>query len=182
GEFARKYHVKVFLSIGLHSGSPGYAVQFSELSSHAPDLVEVGMDDFILLYRRLESNSPADATSIVLQTIDNLKSINPKLKFGITLYEDEVDSPFLRGSKLPEATRAKFDYIHLYPHFRQNGPKYGKYIPEVKKLFPNARIIAGAYAYDRRNYLSCSQGGRSPCSVEQELKLFQKTIAIERSL
>jgi hypothetical protein len=181
-ELAHKYHVKVFLSIGLNSGSPEYALQYSQLSSSAPNLVEVGFDDFILLYRRLESNSSLEATSVVLKTIDNLKAINPNLKFGITLYEDELDSPFIHGSKLPEATRAKFDYIHLYPHFRQNGPNYSKYIPQVKRLFPNARIIAGAYAYDRRNYLPCAQRGKSSCSVDQELKLFQKTMAIESGL
>lgn len=180
-ELAHKYHVKVFLSIGLNSGSPEYAIQYSQLSSSAPDLVEVGVDDFVSLYRKLESNS-SNATSIVQSTIDNLKSINPNLKFGITLYEDELESPFVQDSKLPAALRAKFDFIHLYPHFRQNGVKYGKYVPEVKRRFPNARIIAGAYAYDRRNYLSCAQNGRSACSVDEELALFQKTIAIEKSL
>jgi hypothetical protein len=180
-ELARKYHVKVFLSIGLNSGTPDYAVQYSQLSSGTRDLVEVGLDDFVALYRKLEANS-SNARAIIQSTIDNLKSVNPNLKFGVTLYEDELDSPYVQGAKLPAATRARFDYIHLYPHFRQNGPKYGKYIPEVKKLFPNARIIAGVYAYDRRNYLSCAQGGRSTCSVDQEMQLFQKTIAIESGL
>ncbi|MFL6352711.1 MAG: hypothetical protein ACJ74Z_12805 [Bryobacteraceae bacterium] len=181
-ELARNYHVKVFLSIGMNAGSPGYAAQYSQLSTSAPYLAEVGVDDFVLLYRRLESTSPGDAASIVQTTIDNIKSINPNLKFGITLYEDEVDSPFVADSKLSRATRAKFDYIHLYPHFRRNGPNLAKYIPAVKKLFPNATIIAGAYAYDRRNYLPCAQKDKTPCSVNEELQLFQKTIAVENGL
>jgi hypothetical protein len=180
-ELAHKYHVKVFLAIALNSTTPEYALQYSQLSSSAPDLVEVGFDDFVSLYRKLDSSS-ADAKSAIQSTIDNLKSINPKLKFGISLYEDELESPFVQDSKLPAAIRARFDYIHLYPHFRKNGVNFTRYVPEVKRRFPNARIIAGAYAYDRRNYLSCSQNGRSACSVDEELALFQKTMAIETGL
>jgi hypothetical protein len=180
-ELAHKYHVKVFLSILLNSSTPEYALQYSQLSSSAPDLVEVGFDDFVSSYRKLELNS-SDPKSIVRSAIDNLKSINPKLKFGASLYEDELESPFVQDSKLPSAIRARFDYIHLYPHFRKNGVNLSKYIPEVKRRFPNARIIAGAYAYDRRNYLSCAQNGRSACSVDEELALFQKTMAIESGL
>lgn len=180
-ELGQKYRVKVFLSIALNSGSPEYAVQYSQLSSSAPDLVEVGFDDFVAAYRKLESSS-SNAKSVIQSTIDNLKSINSNLKFGISLYEDELESPFVQDSKLPAAIRAKFDYIHLYPHFRKNGVKFNEYLPEVKRRFPNARIIAGAYAYDRRNYLSCSQNGRSACSVDEELALFQKTMAIESGL
>jgi hypothetical protein len=180
-ELAHKYHVKVFLSILLNSRTPEYAVQYSQLSSSAPDLVEVGFDDFVAAYRKLESNS-SDPKSIIQSTIDNLKSINPNLKFGASLYEDELESPFVQDSKLPPAIRAKFDYIHLYPHFRKNGVNLGKYIREVKRRFPNAQIIAGAYAYDRRNYLSCSQNGKSACSIDEELALFQKTMAIESQL
>jgi hypothetical protein len=180
-ELAHKYHVKVFLSILLNSGTPEYAVQYSQLSSSAPDLVEVGFDDFVAAYRKLESNS-SDPKSIIQSTIDNLKSMNPKLKFGASLYEDELESPFVQDSKLPAAIRAKFDYIHLYPHFRKNGVNLSKYIPEVKRRFPNAQIIAGAYAYDRRNYLSCAQNGKSACSVDEEVALFQKAMAIEAGL
>jgi hypothetical protein len=180
-ELARKYHVKVFLAIGLTSSTPEYAIQYSQLSSSAPDLLEVGVDDFVSLYRKLDSNS-SNALSVIQSTIENVKSMNPKLKFGMSLYEDELESPFVQDSKLPAAIRARVDYVHLYPHFRKNGVNYNKYLPEVKRRFPNARIIAGAYAYDRRNYLSCSQNGRSACSVDEEVALFQKTIAIENGL
>jgi hypothetical protein len=180
-ELAHKYHVKVFLSILLNSSAPEYAIQYSQLSSSAPDLIEVGCDDFVASYRKLELNS-SDPKSIIQSTIDNLKSINLKLKFGATLYEDELESPYVQDSKLPAGIRAKFDYIHFYPHFRKNGVNLRKYILEVKRRFPKARIIAGAYAYDRRNYLSCAQNGKSACSVDEELALFQKTIAIENGL
>ena len=180
-ELAHKYHVKVFLSVPLSDITPEYAVQYSQLSSAVPELMEVGVDDFVALYRKLDSKT-SNAISVVQSTINNLKSLNPNLKFGISLYEDELESPFVQDSKLPAAIRARFDYIHLYPHFRKNGANYGKYIPEVKRRFPNARIIAGAYAYDRRNYLPCSQNGRSACSIDEELALFQKTIAIENGL
>ena len=141
----------------------------------------MGVDDFISLYRKLSSNS-SDPQAVVQSTIDNLKSVNSNLKFGISLYEDELESPFIQDSKLPAAIRAKFDYIHLYPHFRNNGANYVEYVRAAKRQFPNARIIAGAYAYDRRNYLSCSQNGKSACSVDQELALFKTTIAIENGL
>ncbi len=181
-EMAHKYHVKVFLSIGLDANTPEYAVEYSQLSRKVPALVEVGTDDFVSAYRKLSSSFSGDPITIVQQSIDNLKSINPNLKFGATLYEDELNSPFIQDAKLPAAIRAKFDYIHLYPHYRQNGLNYEKYIPEVKKLFPNARIIAGAYAYDRRKYSPCSQKRKEGCSSDQELALFQKTIAIQSRL
>jgi hypothetical protein len=181
-ETAHKYGVKVFISIPLTADSPARAVEYSQLSSSIPALVEVGTDDFVSAYRKLSSTYLGDPTSIVEQTIDNLKSINPNLKWGVTLYEDELANPILQDTRLPAAVRAKFDYIHLYPHYRQNGLDYDKYIPDVKRLFPNARIIAGAYAYDRRQYLPCAQKAREACSTDQELDLFKKTIAIQRGL
>ncbi len=179
-DLAHKYHVKVFLSILLNSNAPAYAIEYSESSRKVPALVEVGIDDFLAAYRKLSASS-SDPASIVNETIDNLKSRNPNLKFGGSVYEDELNNPILRD-QLPASIRAKFDYVHFYLHYRKNGPKYDKYIPEVKKLFPNAGIIAGVYAYDRRHYLPCAQGGSKECSSEEELDLFQKTMAIETRL
>src|SRR4051812_6228293 len=179
---AHKYGVKVFLSAGLDTNAPAYAVQYSQMSLKVPALVEVGTDDFVSAYRKLSSTYLGDPASIVEQTIDNLKSINPKLKFGATLYEDEVDSPFIHDAKLPAAIRAKFDYIHQYPHYPRNGINYSKYVPEVRRLFPTARLIAGAYAYDRRQYSPCAQKTKEGCSSEEQLDLFQKTIATQSRL
>lgn len=180
-EIAHKDHVKVFLSILLTPDSPGRAVEYSQLSSSVPALVEVGTDDFVSAWKKLAATA-GDPEPIVDQVINNLKSINPNLKWGVTLYEDELSNPVLQDASLPAAVKAKFDYIHLYAHYRRNGLNYDKYIPQVRKLFPNARIIAGAYAYDRRQYLPCAQKAHEPCSSEEELDLFQKTIAIQSRL
>jgi hypothetical protein len=43
-------------------------------------------------------------------------------------------------------------------------------------------VIAGVYAYDRRDYLPCTRGGKAQCPNEEELSLFQDMFQQEVTL
>jgi hypothetical protein len=110
-----------------------------------------------------------------------LRSANPALKFGATIYEDELINPYLQDARLPAATRGQFDYVHLFIYYRQDGPNYASSVQQAKQLFPNARVIAGAYAVDRRAFLPCAPNGQ-PCTTQQELDLFSQAMTIQAQL
>ncbi len=138
----------------------------------------MGVDDFIDQYQNLPVASRAD---VLRSVIANLKSSNQALKFGATIYTDQLDESLLQDASLPADVRAQFDNIHLFIHYRMDGPEYASSVAQAEQLFPNARIIAGAYAFDRRAYLPCSAGGQ-PCTTQQELDLFNQTITLQVQL
>src|SRR5258708_15226353 len=118
------------------------------MSLNAPFLVEVGIDDFVSQYKALfpNSNPSPDPAILLNKIIANLKSANPALKFGATIYEDELTSPYLQDARLPSATRGQFDYVHLFIHYRDDGPNFDQSVKQAKQVFPNALIIAGPSA------------------------------------
>src|SRR5262249_15582560 len=149
--------VKVFLAVSLATLATGdNAVQYSRLSLANPFLAEVGTDDFVAQYRRF-AGSALQPSSVLETAIENLKSQNHNLKFGLTLYEDEMDHPYLQEPRLTARVRDAVDYVHLYVHYRTNGPAYQTFVRQTHALFRNAKIIAGSYAYDRIDYLPCSR-------------------------
>jgi hypothetical protein len=157
---------KIFLSILLKTAIPGnYGPQYGLLAREAPSLVSIGADDFVGQYQKLFlagfQNAPAALTSLV----DGIKSGN--VGFGLTIYEDDLHSPYLSDQDFPPATRAKVDYVHLYIHYRADTPNTTRYVQEAKAIFPNAKVILGVYAYDRISYLPCTKGGQ-PCTAQQE--------------
>lgn len=174
----------VYIAFELSSTTaPTYARQFSVLSRSNPVLHAIGVDDFVSTYYHLQKNSAtAHPADLVKEVIDGAKSTNPNLNFGVTVYEDDLDSPFIQDPKLPYAIRSRIDYVHLYIHFRQNGPRYGAYVEQAKRLFPRAKIIAGSYPYDRIDYLPCVQGGTRRCSQSEEIDLYRKSIEIQADL
>jgi hypothetical protein len=171
---AREHHIQIFLAIPLDSHTFEYAPEYSRLSLTCRELVEVGFDDLLDQYRMF-SNSRRYPEKSLDEIIGRLKSANPKLMFGGTIYEDQLSNPGIWNRELPSPIRQRFDYVHLFLHFRQDGPNYANYVRETKRLFPHARIIAGSYAYDRRAYLPCSPSGQ-PCSSSQELNLYRESI------
>lgn len=178
---AQASNVRISLAVPLDATTTAdNASKYSQLSLNASFLAEVGIDDFVDQFRKLESSTSQPA-SVVNHLIANLKAANSALHFGATIYDDELTSPYLQDARLPATTRAQFDTIHLYIHFRQSGLTFDRSVQQAKQLFPNARIIAGAYAYDRRSYLPCSPGGQ-PCSTKQELDLFSQTITLQAQL
>jgi len=171
---------RIYLSIRMDPAtSANYAAQFSQWSLTHPFLYDVGFDDLVDRMWHLQNDyGIAQPGTVVTDTINATKSANPNLKFSATMYEEQLGSPFLADSNLPPSTRANFDYIHLYIHYRQDGPNYASYVQQTKAIFPNAKIIAGAYAYDRIDYLPCSPGG-IPCTAQQEQDLFQQLLLIQ---
>jgi hypothetical protein len=157
---------KVFLSILLKTAIPGnYGPQYGLLAREASSLVSIGADDFVGQYQKLFlagfQNPPVALTSL----IDGIKS--GSVGFGLTIYEDDLRSPYLGDEDFPPATRAKVDYVHLYIHYRADTPNTAQYVQQAKAIFPNAKVILGVYAYDRISYLPCAKGGQ-PCTAQQE--------------
>jgi hypothetical protein len=127
------------------STTAAYAREYRRLSLDAPYLVEVSIDDFVSEFRALTKTSSYQPAEVVRQVIASLKSVNRELKFGATIYEDDLASSYLEDASLPEAFRARFDYVHLFIHYREDGLNYSAYVQEAKRLSPHARIIAGAF-------------------------------------
>lgn len=174
----------------LESNSPTLAADaqaYSALTLTVPSIDSVGFDDFFSYYEPLYDRLGSGAVQALNTVIDNLKSVNPRLKFGITLYENELDpqhNPYINATRLPPAVKAKFDYIHLFLHYRANASKFAQYVEQAKADFPNAEIIAGVYAYDRIDYFPCAQGdaAKTPCTEAQEIAYFNQTLLIQEQL
>jgi hypothetical protein len=181
GRIAASDKVKVVLTIPLNSTTTAsYARQYSQLSLSSPFLAEVSIDDFVDQYRALSKAVPAvNPAAVVAEVIANVKSDNPKLAFGATIYENDLTNALLQNVSLPAVTREKFDYIHLFIHYRENGTNYSTYVAQAKALFPHAHIIAGSYAVDRRAFLPCAQSGTALCTVQQDYDLFTESLKIQ---
>ncbi len=175
---------QLFVAVVLDtSSSQGYATQYSELSLTHPLLSEVGIDDFVGQYKALFSLPGVDPAAVLQKTIANLKSKNTRLTFGVTLYETElISSPYLQDAMLPATLRAQFDTLHLYLLRRGDGPNYANYVQIAKKLFPNARVIAGSYAVDTLDWPwnTCGSSGR--CTLGQQTDLYRTSIQIQADL
>jgi hypothetical protein len=179
GNVAKSENVKVTLHIPLNTSTTvPYALEYSQLSLSAPFLVEVSIDDFLSAYKALFTPNLVPPAAVVSDVIANLKSANRNLRFGATIYEDDLASPYLQDAKLPAAVRAQFEYVHLFIHYREDGLNYPTYVQQAKQLFPRARIIAGSYAYDRRAFLPCAPKGQT-CTTQQDFDLFKQSFTIQ---
>jgi hypothetical protein len=167
---------KIFLSILLNPGRTiTDARQYSELSRTHPVIYEVGFDDFVSQCEKLKLN-PDALSSLLNQISHELRSANPNLLLGITVYEDELYSSRFALDRLDENFRRSVDLVHLYPHYRKEARRFPEAVERTEKIFPRARIIAGLYPYDRRDYLPCVQGGSTPCTNEEEISLFTESL------
>lgn len=166
---------KVFLSILLKPDTVDYGQQYSALSLQNPSLVEISLDDFVSQYYKLYKANAGDPSAILGSFIDGIKSRNPRLQFGATIYENDLGTEYLSDKDLPPSLRARFDIVHFFVHYRGDTPKYEQYVRQLKSLFPNAQVIGGVYAYDRISYLPCLPNGQ-PCSVEQEMNYFNESL------
>jgi len=173
---------RIHLSIQMNPNtSAAYAAQFSQWSLTNPILFSVGFDDLVNRMEHLQTDfGVAVPGTVITDTLNATKSANPNLKFAVTLYEDQLSSPLLGDSNLPASTRAGVDYVQLYVHYRGDGPNFATYLQQTKAIFPNAKIIAGAYAYDRIDYLPCLPHG-IPCTTQQEEDFFQQLFQLQLS-
>ena len=167
---------EIFLAILLDANkTPAYAREFSQLSLTHPFLQEVGFDDFASQCQRQKLGF-SELSGMLNEVARNLKSANPNLRLGITLYEDELSSSRFPLRNLDEDFRKTVDYVHLYPHYRKEAQKFSASMQQAKELFSSAKIIPGIYAYDRRDYLPCAAANSTPCSNLEELSLFEQSL------
>jgi hypothetical protein len=169
------------------SNAVSWAAQYSSLSLAYPKIVEIGFDDFVNATLGFEINGTmSDPGSFLASVISATKSKNPNLKFGVTVYLDALTNGLITSStwsyrgisykSIPAADLAKIDYVHLFVHYREDAPNYAAAVVTAKKLFPNAKIFAGAYPYDRIDYVPCAKGTTTPCTLAQEESLYQQLL------
>src|SRR5258708_6666994 len=170
--------IRLAIKMDPNTSAP-YATQLGQWSVTHPVLFSVGFDDLVGKMEDLQLyQNIAQPGTVVTNTVNAAKAANPNLKFTVTMYEDKLGSPLLADSNLPPSTKASVDYVQLYVHYRGDGPNYATYIQQTKAIFPNAKIVAGAYAYDRIDYLPCLPKG-VPCTLQQEEDLFQQLFLIQ---
>ncbi|MGH9740421.1 MAG: hypothetical protein ACRD4X_17820 [Candidatus Acidiferrales bacterium] len=177
---AEEHVDRVFLAILLKPSNISYGQQYSSLSVSDPFLYSVGFDDFVSQMERLHT-STAGVAAMLNQFVNELKSQNANLHFGVTVYENELSSPDLTSAVLANV-RNRIDFVHLFVHYREDGPDFANYVRQAKALFPNAQIIAGSYPVDRIDYLPCSRTEHTDCTSSQEISLFKKTFDVELQL
>jgi hypothetical protein len=169
--------VRVFLSMPVDAEqTPADALVYSRLSVSHPFIAEAGFDDFVGRYGKLFTRAGFDPPSWLREVIRNVKRDNPHLAFGITLYEDELNSPIVRAPDLPSDIARSVDYVHFYLHYRTDGGRLSEYVAKAKSLFPDAKVIAGLYAYDRINYIPCSPSSQRECTPAEELRFYAQQL------
>jgi len=158
-----------------------WAKQYSTLSLTHKMMVEIGFDDFVgtIEDEQIAGTLP-DPTTFITDVIAATKSANPNLAFGVTMYEDQLTHAALLA--LPATLRAKIQFVHLYVHYRENAGNYASYVATTKSLFPGAKIIAGAYPYDRIDYLPCAYKGTAKCTAAQEQSLYKELLQTQLSM
>jgi hypothetical protein len=174
-QMAASQHVSsVFLGILMNPANLATnAATFGNLALSHPNLAEVGFDDFVSQCEKTHLG-PSDL-SILLQTFSsNLKSRSAKAQVGATIYEDQLVTGEFDRLQLSDAARQSIDIVHLFPHYRKERKSVEEYVAQAKRVFPNAKVILGVYAYDRREYLPCAAGTHEACSSEEEVNLFDQ--------
>jgi len=179
---ARSQQVGRFaLAVKRHARQwPEDALEYSRRSLSEPLLVEVDVDDFVSALRGWQASTLGGGNRVLAAITRNVKHHNPRLRFGVTLYEDELDSELLAW--LPRDTRERVDRVSLYLHYRANAENYSRYVTEARRLFPRAEVWAGSYAYDRIDYFPCSQATRQPCDAEEEIALYRDSLRTQLGL
>jgi hypothetical protein len=163
------------------STSVSWAQQYSTLSLTHKEMVEIGFDDFV---GRIEDDQIAgtlpNPASFVADVLAAAKSENPNLAFGVTIYEDSLTHTAL--TSLPLSVRGAIQFVHLFEHYREDASNYTANVATAKSLFPNAKIIAGAYPYDRINYIPCAFGGTVECTASQEQSYYQELLQTQANM
>ncbi len=174
----KSYYVSMPFSV---SNSVAWAKEYSVLSLTHKMMTEISFDDYVnqIENHQIDGSLPNPAT-FTSEVIAATKSANPNLAFGVTIYEDSLTHVAL--TSLPTTLRAQIQYVHLYLHYRLNGPNYASYVATAKSIFPKAKIIAGAYPYDRIDYLPCAYKGTVHCTAAQEQSLYKQALEIQLSL
>lgn len=140
-------------------------------------VTEVSIDDFggwysVARYIHRES--------ILSQILDAVKTTNPHLKFGITVYEDELSAAGPRTiTVVPLRERMRIDVVRLYTHSRPNYVELPRYVSEAKAEFRNAQVVVGVYDYDRRED---ERPFQRPRTEDKEVEMFTENLRSACSL
>jgi hypothetical protein len=165
---------RVFLAILLNpTNAATNAAAYGSLSISDPNLTEVGFDDFVSQCEKTHLG-PSELSTLLETFAANLKSRSSKVQFGATIYQDQLITGELDNLHLSDGVRQSIDIVHLFPHYRKERKSVADYTAEAKRFFPNAKVILGVYAYDRREYLPCAAGSHTPCSTDEEINLFDQ--------
>jgi hypothetical protein len=156
------------------------SAEYSKLSEVEHRLIEIDIDDFVSTIKSWHFSTNGEAHKTLARIINNLKHANRSLRFGITLYEDDLDSVVLTST--PLEIRAEVNRIALYLHYRGNAGNFAHYVAEYQLLFPNAAIWAGSYAYDRIDYLPCRESGTQRCTAAEEVALYTESLSNQLDL
>lgn len=136
-----------------------------------PRLYEVGIDDFWDQYSKWCREYGSECRQLYVDLVRAIKSSNPHLRFGITVYEDHL-API--GQALTKDMKAEVDSVHLYLHYRESIKGLLPMLQQAEREFPNAQIFLGIYAYDRADYAPCAGPGSRPCSEQDEQHWFSQ--------
>jgi hypothetical protein len=140
-------------------------------SKKVPKLKEVSIDDFLDWYMEARA---AGRASVLDSIIDAVKSTNPALRFGVTIYEVELPG-VVPGhydiGVMPLAERRRIDVVHFYASSRPNLVNLPRYIDLLRREFPNAVFFIGLYNQDRGDFEH-----RPSASVDEEEKLFSEGV------
>lgn len=149
------------------------AKTYAELSKISK-LTEVSIDDFVSWYVGAQREGKASVFDQIVQTV---KTTNPKLRFGITVYEDQLPgaSGYNTGA-MTEAHRSKVDVVHLYFHQRPHCTNMAQYADVARRQFPVAQLAIGLYNQDRRKVEK-----RSSTEAEEQ-NMFTNCVKLASSL
>jgi hypothetical protein len=155
------------------------AAELSRRSLQEPRLVELAVDDFADHWNGwCRAQGPA-CGAFLRRIIESTKARNRALRFGVTLYEDQLEG-LLAHPSFTQDLRDRIDNVHLYFHARENGPRFEKYLARIKQAFPNARVIGGSYPYDRLDYEKCAVP--AVCVPVEQRELQKETLRLEVGL
>jgi hypothetical protein len=151
---------------------------FGERSLAEPRLRELGIDDFPDHWNGWCRGNP-QCDTYLKQLIENTKAKNPALKFGVTIYEDQI-AALLANPRFTADLRGRIDNVHLALHDRNNGPRFETYLAQIKQAFPRAQVFGVSYTYDRLDYEKCASPGG--CGAVEARELNKKLLRVQARL
>jgi hypothetical protein len=151
------------------------AAAYSRIARQSQVIKEIGIDDFWSFVSRIKNDRPADYLEGLIGAV---KAHDSGLNFGITVYEDQLGR-LETSHRTPMAIRSMVDRVALYMHFRSSVANYDADVKMARRLFPNAKIYAGIYHYDRQDYIGCKRGSKRRCDKSQEWSLYNEAVQVQ---
>jgi len=141
------------------------AEQVIRYSAGVNNVIAVSQDDFRDWWVHYAKRN----VKILEAVSGKINKINPKLMYGATIYENDLDK--LSAKEWKEIAKY-INLVHFYLHQRPTVNDYDRYLDLVQTYFPKAKIILGIYHYDRIAY------ERRIATTKQEMGLFTKQLNV----